>query len=307
MSWAGERPWGSWTASPTWWISLLLRVVLIVGSAVAGAAAGEAATPSVHVGQHAPMLLPAYGQPGSPIRLDPEPSPEPDARAPDGADTKRFGDPVADEAVFGHVLLDQLEGRTNGKETGLRWEGQAWVGTDYNRIWLKSEGFVQNGVVDDGLTWLEYSRPIPFLRYFDWQAGVRYDLDSAPGRLWGAVGIEGLAPGFFELEATFFFREAGHLAGRLEASYDVLITNRLIVQPQAELNFYSKDDRPRAIGSGLSEIDTGLRLRYEISRKFAPYVGITYTGQYGDTRRFVRAEGDLVDDVRFVFGVRLWY
>jgi len=286
---------------------LFLRVVLVVASGVPGAAAGEAAAPSVHSGQHAPMLLPAYGQPGSAIRLDPEPSTEPGARAPDGKDSTSFGSPVADQAVYGHVLLDQFEGRTNGKETGLRWEGQAWVGTDYNRIWLKSEGFVQNGVVDDGLTWLEYSRPIPFLRYFDWQAGVRYDLDSAPGRLWGAVGIEGLAPGFFELEATFFFREAGHLAGRLEASYDVLITNRLIVQPQAELNFYSKDDRPRAIGSGLSEIDTGLRLRYEISRKLAPYVGIAYTGQFGDTREFVRAEGDLVDDVRFVWGVRVWY
>lgn len=306
MSWGGERQWRSWTASRRS-IVLFLRVVLVVASAVPSAAAGEAAAPSVHAGQHASMLLPAYGQPGSPIRLDPEPSPETYAGAPDGADTRRLGSPVADEAVFGHVLLDQLEGRTNGKDTGLRWEGQAWVGTDYNRIWLKSEGFVQNGVVDDGLTWLEYSRPIPFLRYFDWQAGVRYDLDSAPGRLWGAVGIEGLAPGFFELEATFFFREAGHLAGRLEASYDVLITNRLIVQPQAELNFYSKDDRPRAIGSGLSEIDTGLRLRYEISRKFAPYVGIAYTGQFGDTRRFVRDEGELVDDVRFVFGVRVWY
>lgn len=306
MSWAGARPWRSWTAGRGR-ILLFLRVVLVAASAVPGEAAGEAAAPSVHAGQHAPQPPPAYGQPGSPIRLDPEAAPEPAVAAAHGAGTTRFAPPVDDDTIFGHVLFDQLEGRTNGKDTGLRWEGQAWVGTDYNRIWLKSEGSLQNGVVDDGLTWIEYSRPIPFLRYFDWQAGVRYDLDSAPGRLWGAVGIEGLAPGFFELEATFFFREAGHLAGRLEASYDLLITNRLIVQPQAELNFYSKNDRPRAIGSGFSEIDTGLRLRYEISRKFAPYVGITYTGQFGDTRRFVRDEGELVDDVRFVFGVRVWY
>lgn len=305
MSPTGER---TWTGSKCRrWIAPFLRVVLVLACSVSPAASGEAATPSVHAAEPFPPPPTPYGQPGSPIRLDPETVPAPGTDDVFGAGTTRFGSPIADNAIFWHVLFDQLEGRTNGKDTGLRWEGQAWVGTDYNRIWLKSEGFAQNGVVDDGLTWIEYSRPIPFLRYFDWQAGVRYDLDSAPGRLWGAVGIEGLAPGFFELEATFFFREAGHFAGRLEGSYDVLITNRLILQPQAELNLYSKDDRPRAIGSGFSEIDTGLRLRYEITRKFAPYVGIAYNGQFGDTRRLVRAEGDLVDDVRFIFGIRVWY
>ncbi len=136
---------------------------------------------------------------------------------------------------------------------------------------------------------------------------MRYDLDSDPGLLWGAIGIEGLAPNFFTFEPTFYFSDGGRVAARLNASYDLLLTNRLIVQPQCELNFYSKSDPSRGIGSGLSELDTGLRLRYEISRKFAPYIGAAYTGTFGETADLTRAEGGIVDDVRFVFGIRVWY
>jgi copper resistance protein B len=211
--------------------------------------------------------------------------------------------------IFWHVLFNQLEGRTNGPDTELRWDGEAWVGTDYNRLWLKSEGFFnERGQVEDGIQEVLYDRPVGFLRYFDWQAGLRYDLDSSPGRAWGAFGVEGLAPGFFDVEATLYARDAGHVAGRVEGSYDLLLTNRLIAQPEVELNLYSKDDRARAVGSGLSEIDTGLRIRYEVTRKFAPYVGVAYAGRFGDTATFARQEGEsAADDVRFIFGVRVWY
>jgi copper resistance protein B len=148
---------------------------------------------------------------------------------------------------------------------------------------------------------------MPYLRYFDFQAGVRYDLDSDPGRTWGAIGIEGLAPYFFEFAPTFYFSNRGFFAGRIDGSYDILITNRLIAQPQFELNFYSKSNPSRGIGSGLSELDTGLRIRYEISRKFAPYIGVAYNGKFGETADFTRAEGGIVNDVRFIFGIRLWY
>lgn len=210
--------------------------------------------------------------------------------------------------VVWHGLFDQLEGRTNGPDTGLRWEGEGWVGTDYHRLWFRSEGFLnEQGRVEDGDQEVLYDRPIHFLRYFDWQAGLRYDWDSAPGRLWGAVGIEGLAPGFFNVEATLYARDAGHLAGRVRGSYDLRLTNRLIAQPEMELNFYSKNDPARGVGSGLAEIDTGLRIRYEFSRKFAPYIGVVYDGKFGDTAAFARHEGALVDDVRFIFGIRVWY
>ncbi len=234
-------------------------------------------------------------------------SPSPAATAQSGPSVTGWEPPVMDNTIMWHVLFNQFEGRTNGPDNEFRWDGQGWIGTDINKIWFKSEGFVENGKATDGDTEALYDRPIPFLRYFDAQAGVRYDLDSDPGRTWGAIGVQGLAPYFFDFEPTFYFSDRGRVAGRLMASYDLLITNRLILQPEIEINFYSKRDPSRAISSGLSDLDTGLRLRYEISRKFAPYIGVAYTGKFGESADFTRAEGGIVNDVRFIFGIRLWY
>lgn len=215
--------------------------------------------------------------------------------------------PVMGNKRFTHVLLDQFEDRTNGPDNELRWDGEAWIGTDMNRLWLKSEGFSTNSTVSDGDHEALYDRPIPRMRYFDAQAGVRADLDSGPARAWAAVGVEGLAPYYFQFAPTLYIRNGGNVAGRLTGSYDLLLTQRWIVQPEAELNFYNKDDPARQIGSGLSELDTGLRLRYEIRRKFAPYVGIAYNGKYGGTASYARQAGQTASDPRFVFGLRLWY
>lgn len=220
----------------------------------------------------------------------------------------QYGEPpVMDNAIFYHLLLDQFEGRTNGPDNEFRWDGEGWIGTDMNKLWFKSEGFLENGRATDGITEALYDRPIPYLRYFDFQAGIRYDLDSNPGRTWGAIGIEGLAPYFFQFEPTFYFSDGGHVAGRIVASYDLLITQRLIAQPEIEMNFYNKSDPSREVGAGLSEFDTGLRIRYEISRKFAPYIGFAYTGHYGQTATLIREQGGIPNDPRFIFGVRLWY
>jgi len=211
-----------------------------------------------------------------------------------------------DDPIFAHLLFDQLEGRSNGPDNELRWDAEGWAGTDHNRLWLKSEGFFnEHGKVEDGDHEVLYDRPVT--TYFDLQGGLRYDLDSGPQRWWAAFGIEGLAPQFFNLQATAYARDAGHFAGRVVASYDLLLTQRLIAQPEIELNFYSKKDPARAIGTGLSEIDTGLRIRYELSRKFAPYVGVAYNGKFGETAGFVRDEGEIVNDLRVVFGFRVWY
>jgi copper resistance protein B len=215
--------------------------------------------------------------------------------------------PVMDNQIFAHVQLDQFEGRTNGSDSELRWDGEAWIGTDMNRLWLKSEGFSNNNTVSDGDHEAMYDRPIPHLRYFDGQVGVRADLDSGPSRTWAAIGIEGLAPYYFELAPTLYVRDGGNVAGRVTGSYDLLLTQRWIVQPQAEFNFYSKDDPARRIGSGLSDIDTGVRLRYEISRKFAPYIGFAYNGKYGNTASYSRRAGETTSEPRFIFGLRLWY
>lgn len=211
--------------------------------------------------------------------------------------------PVDDEHIFYHAVLDEFEGRF-GRDGSFRWEGEAWAGTDMNRIYLRSEGEVTDGKVEDGQQELLYARPIS--TYFNLQAGVRYDLDSAPGRGWAAFGVEGLVPLFFHVAATGYASDEGHFAAKLEGSYDLLLTQTLILQPQAEMNFYSKDDPARRIGSGLSDIDLGLRLRYEVSRKFAPYIGVAYESKFGETADFARTIGEHPSDLRLVVGVRAW-
>jgi copper resistance protein B len=214
--------------------------------------------------------------------------------------------PVMDQPVLAHVLFNQLEGRFGGSNPEFRWEGQGWVGSDYDKLWIKSEGTLQgNGTLDDGQHQFLYDRAVS--TYFDLQGGLRSDIDSRPTRNWAAFGIQGLAPYFFDLEVTGFVSGQGHLAAKLEASYDLLLTQRLILQPQIEFNLYSKADPARIVGAGFSDIDTGLRLRYEFSRKFAPYLGVVYEGKFGQTADFARRAGESTGGVRFVAGLRLWF
>ena len=215
--------------------------------------------------------------------------------------------PVEDNRVLNYVQFDQLEGRTNGSNTSFRWDSEGWIGTDFNKFWFKSEGSITNGVASDGDQEFLYNRPIPRLRYFDWQAGARIDLDSGPTRVWLALGIQGLAPYFFNFAPTFYVRDGGHVAGRLEGYYDLYVSQRLILQPQVEMNFYSQADRARGIGSGFSDLDGGLRLGYQFSRKFAPYIGYTYTGAFGQAVSFSRQAGQPTGEHRFVLGIWLWH
>lgn len=215
-----------------------------------------------------------------------------------------FGSPVQDQRIYWHGLFDQFEARI-GTDTSFRWDGEAWAGTDTNRIWFKSEGTVTNGTVGDGSHQVLYGRPIT--PYFDVQAGIRYDIDSDPSRGWAALGIQGLAPQWFDVAVTVYASDSGHFAARLEALYELLLTNRLILEPQIELNFYSKSDPRRGTGSGLSDLDAGLRLRYEFTRKFAPYIGVVFENEFGGSADFARSRGETVDDVRFTVGIRYWF
>ncbi|TPW33692.1 copper resistance protein B [Oecophyllibacter saccharovorans] len=230
--------------------------------------------------------------------------------------------PVNDQGRWWHGLLNEFEGRyTSHGGSAFRWDGESWYGGDFNRVWLKTEGTVTPAAqrrdrVSDGDQELLYSRALT--SFFNFQTGLRLDLDSGPVRAWGAIGMEGLLPYELEASATFYFSDRG-VAGKLEGFYDILLTNRLILQPQVEMNFYSAADRARGVGQGLSDIDTGLRLRYEIWRKFAPYVGVTYDGPLGQARRMANAswhrerarEGRRVyrpgRGPRFTFGIRSWF
>ena len=222
---------------------------------------------------------------------------DPNSKAP-------FGMPIQDERVYVHGLLSQFEGRT-GDKSSFRFEGEGWVGDDTNRLWLKTEGTVTKGRFGDSQQEVYYSRPIS--TYFDAQVGGRYDLDDSRGRGWGAIGIEGFAPYYFTVGAHAYASNDGHYAFKIEGSDEIHFTQRLILEPQAELNFYTRDDRGRTIGSGLADIDAGLRLRYEFSRKLAPYVGVTWQQSFDRTADLVRAAGDPTSQVRFTVGVRSWF
>lgn len=215
--------------------------------------------------------------------------------------------PVHDNGIFAHVMFDQLEGRFDGLGgRDLRWDGQGWLGTDYDKLWIKSEGFRRaDGKIDDGRHEFLYDRAIS--TYWDLQAGLRADIDSRPSREWAAFGVQGLAPLFFDLEATGYVSDQGHFAGRVQASYDLLITNRLILQPEAELNLYSKADPARLVGAGFSDLDAGLRLRYEFDRKLAPYIGLAFENKFGQTADFARKAGESTSGVRLVLGLRTWF
>jgi copper resistance protein B len=215
------------------------------------------------------------------------------------------GHAAHDSRLFSLVQFSRLEGWSSDEGTGLLWDGQGWVGGDLDRLWLRSEGERVDGKSEAADVELLYGRAVS--RWWDVVAGVRHDLDPDPSRTWAAIGIVGLAPQKFEVEATAYVGESGRVAARFEVEYDVLLTNRLILQPLFEVNLLSKDDVERGLGSGLTVAEASLRLRYEVTRQFAPYLGLVYERAYGDTADMRRATGEDVDDARVVAGLRVWF
>lgn len=212
---------------------------------------------------------------------------------------------VHDNAIRSYWLLDRLEGWSADEGTGIGWEALSWIGTDLNRVWLRSEGERTNSTVEAADVEVLYGRSIA--RWWDVVGGVRHDFGEGPSQTFAAIGVMGLAPQKFEVQATAYIGQSGQTAARLEAEYDTLLTNRLILQWQAEAELYGKDDERRGIGSGLSTVEAGLRLRYEFTRKFAPYIGVVWERAYGGTADFRRAHFDDIDNTRFVAGLRIWF
>lgn len=210
-----------------------------------------------------------------------------------------------DRALIGKVTLDRLEWRDVQGGSSLEWDAAAWYGSDYNKLYLKAEGVRQRGTTDDARNELLWDRIIS--RWWSVQAGVREDLGEGPSRTWAAVGIQGLAPYFFHVEATAYVGEGGRTAARVSSEYDLRITQRLILQPEAELNLYGKEDPENRIGAGLSDLQVGLRLRYEIKREFAPYAGLVWSKRFGRSATLARMAGEDANDVQLLAGLRLWF
>ncbi len=189
---------------------------------------------------------------------------------------------------------------------GFRWDGEGWYGGDINRLTVKTEG---EGVFGTGIETAEvqllYSRAID--PYFNLQAGVRQDWGKGPRRTYATVGFEGLAPYWFEVEGALFVSNKGDVLGRVSGYYDQRITQRLVLQPRAEFNFAAQTIRESDVGSGLSDVELGLRLRYEVVKEFAPYIGVEWARKAGNTARFARAKGEDPNVTNFVAGIRFWF
>ncbi len=213
--------------------------------------------------------------------------------------------PVHDNTIQSYVLFDRLEAFNAVNGTGVEWEGQSWIGTDLNRLWLRSEGERVDGHVESADLEVLYGHSVA--AWWDVVAGVRHDFKPGASQDFAAFGVMGLAPYKFEVAATAYIGASGQTAARVQAEYETLLTNRLILQPLVEVNLYGKDDARRGIGSGLSTVEAGLRLRYEFTRQFAPYIGVVREQAFGHTAALRRAEREESNDTRLVAGIRIWF
>jgi copper resistance protein B len=210
-----------------------------------------------------------------------------------------------DDPLVARVMIDQLEVRDAEGDKPVVWEVDAWIGKDRNKIWLKTEGEQVSGETEEAELQLLYSRAVsPF---WDLQVGWRHDIKPEPERDWFAIGVKGLSPYLFEVDASLFAGAGGQVGARLQAEYEYLFTQRLVLSPEVELNFHTRDDEATGTGSGLSDAELGLRLRYEVRREFAPYIGVNWWSKYGNTADYAMALGGETDDVQFVAGIRAWF
>nr|WP_161437882.1 MULTISPECIES: copper resistance protein B [Pseudomonas] len=219
--------------------------------------------------------------------------------------TSHAGHQVHDSAINSYFLADKLEWQDANDGSALAWDLSGWIGGDIDRLLLRSEGERTNGKTEEAEIQALWGHSIS--PWWDVVAGARQDFKPGAPQTWAAFGLQGQAISDLDIEATAFIGEAGQTAARLEADYDLQLTNNLVLQPTAELNFYGKNDPQRGNGSGLSTSEFGLRLRYEITPQFAPYVGVSWDRSYGKTADYAREDDEDTHYARLVVGVRMWF
>jgi len=213
-----------------------------------------------------------------------------------------MSDHMEENPTVAVLRVDQLETR---QDDASGWNLRAGIGRNFDKLWLRSEGEQSEGDDAQGDAELLWSHATG--AWWDRVVGVRSDFGSGPSRQWLAVGVVGLAPYKFEIEATGYVGTSGRLAARLEGEYEVLLTNRWILQPKLEANLYSQEDVENGIGKGLSETEFALRLRYEFSPQFAPYAGYAWSRQFGDTADLAETVGEQAREHGWVAGLRFWF
>ncbi len=214
------------------------------------------------------------------------------------------GHAVHDSELHYFVLFDQLEWQAGRGGAGATWDTTSWIGGDLNRVWFRSEGETRNRRLEHGEAQLLYGRAVA--RWWNVVGGIRQDVRPGPAQTWAAIGIQGLAPYWFDVEGTAYVAAGGRTQFRFESEYELLLTNRVILQPLLEVQVFGKSDPQRGIGAGLSSADAGLRVRYLIRRELAPYIGVTWNRTFFGTADLARAAGDRTGGARLTLGVRLW-
>ncbi|GGK06362.1 copper resistance protein B [Luteimonas terricola] len=204
-----------------------------------------------------------------------------------------------------YLLFNRLEAWDADHGSGQAWEAEGWIGGDIHRLWLRSEGERAAGSTDAANLELLYGRAVS--PWWDVVAGLRHDFAPGRSRDWAAIGVQGLAPRMFEVAVTGYIGESGRTMLGIEVERELLLTNRLVLQPMIEATLHGKHDTARGIGSGLSTVEAGLRLRYEASRRFAPYLGVVHERAFGDTAALQRASGAPQRDTHVVIGARIWF
>ena len=234
-----------------------------------------------------------------------------ETQSPPGVVGKNWPEPVEDHMRFGYLLVNQLEYQVGDSANSVGWDAVGWYGGDYNRLWLKTEGEWRTSGERGGDAEVQalYGRLIaPF---WDFQIGLRYDQFSGAGfdrsRGFAVIGLQGLARYRFEIEPALFISQDGDVSARLTATYDVLLTQRLILQPRLDFDAAVQSAEKFGVGEGVNSIGLGLRLRYEIRREFAPYIGVQWRQEFGETADILRRGGGRAEDIAVVFGVRLWF
>lgn len=221
---------------------------------------------------------------------------------------QKFGDidPVHDNEIFWTFRADRLEHHVTDDEDKWVWEVDAWVGADYNKLYLKSEGEkIESGDVEHSTLDVLYSRNVH--SFWDLQAGIRHDFEPLPTRTFAALGFQGLAPQWFEVDTTMYLSDDGDLSLDFEVEYEIMLTQRLILVPRLETTITAQSVPEYNIGQGLTGIETGARLRYDIHRKFGPYIGISWMRKYFETADLIEADGGNIESTAFVAGIRIWY
>ncbi|MDP9082190.1 MAG: copper resistance protein B [Pseudomonadota bacterium] len=210
-----------------------------------------------------------------------------------------------DDAANQHFFfVDNLEA-VYGNHNGGAWDVQGWYGGDFNKLWAKSEGQTLGDRTADSKVEALWARAL--LPFWDTQLGMRYDFSGGPSREWLAFGVQGISPYWFDIEATGYVRDAGRTAARFKVEYALYLTQRLILKPAIELNAYGKADPERNIGAGLSSAQFELRLRYEFTRGFAPYLGFVWDRKLGATATYARREGESAVDHRLAAGLQFFF